>query len=352
MANKNVLSIDIGSCKTKVVAGWLENQHFYIEKAFMLSTPEDCYSDGKLLFSAGKAEQLKQNLVQNLSEHRLKLKDVIITIQSTSIIRRELDIPPVKPQEMESMIRYEIEQYLPIDLSEYIIEYKMLNEKKDNKSRVLIAALPKAMAEEFYSFVLAMKLEPIALDINSNAISKLFGFSQQINHKAYELNKTAAFIDIGCSNTNISIVSKGQYQFSRTLLEGGMEINSAIADRFYISMQEAEKKKLTEGSLLGVYSGSEAEALSQVIESVITRWIDDIQRVFQFYKTRNANNNIDEIYLYGGTSNLKGIAEYFGKVMNIPTQQIKSLDCVRLSKQLDAGGLEYYLNSIGAMIRK
>jgi type IV pilus assembly protein PilM len=352
LSHKSIISIDVGSSKIKIAVGKFLNSNVSIEKIISIDTPQGSLKDGKIIYDEDKAEILMQIIVQALSENRIKYKDAIFTIQSTSIIRREVEVPKVKPYEMESMIRYEIEQYLPIDLNEYIIEYKVLEEKRDGKSRILIAALPKAIAEDYLNILKSMHLEPKALDINSNAISKLFSIKQQVNHAEYNLDNTVACIDMGCSNIHISILAKGFYQFSRIIPTGGSELTSAIAEALNITLHEAENKKLSEVDLGTLKTDTGAEILNEVISKIVLRWIDEIQRVFQFYKTRNANNNIDEIYLYGGTSNLKGIAEYITNAVNIPVKQIKNLSYIKLGKHVDNMDLEYYLNSIGAIIRK
>ena len=352
MSQKSVISIDIGSSKIKIAVGKYKNSSIYIEKVVAVKTPQDSLMDGKLVFAEGKADILKQIIVNALSENKIRIKNAIFTIQSTTIIRRELEVPYVKPQEMESMIRYEIEQYLPIDLNEYIIEHKVLEEKQDSKTKILIAALPRAMADDYLSTLKAMHLEPKSLDISSNAISKLFGLKQQINQTDYKLDNTVALIDMGSSSTNICILSKGLFQFSRLIPTGGSELTTAIAAAFNITFQEAEKKKLLQADLRSIEAYREDETVNEVIRNIVSRWIEEIQRVFQFYKTRNANNNIDEIFLYGGTSNLRGIAEYIENVTNMPTKQIQTLSSVILNKHITDVNLEYYLNAIGAIIRK
>lgn len=352
MAHKSIISIDIGSSKIKVVVGKYANNSIYMQKTFAIETPQGSLIDGKLIFAEGKADILSQSIVQALSEHKIRYKDAIFTIQSTSILRREVEVPKVKPREMEGMIRYEIEQYLPIDLNEYIVEYKVLEEEKDSKTKLLIAAIPKTIAEDYLSILKSMNLVPSSLDINSNSISKLFGFKQQINLTEYNLDNTVAFLDMGCSNINICILAKGLFQFSRIIPTGGSELTSAISNAFNISLFEAEKKKVSEANLSILDESTEADALNEVIRNIVFRWIEEIQRVFQFYKTRNANNNIDKIYLYGGTSNLVGITEYIANVTNIPVKQIKNLSSVKHGEHISGLDLEYYLNSIGAIIRK
>jgi type IV pilus assembly protein PilM len=352
LAGKNTISIDIGTFNTKITVGRFHKGNIYVEKALMLETTKGSLVDGSLVLEERKTEDFKQNLVQALSMNKIKYRDAIFTIQSTSIIRRELDVPNVKASDMKSMIGYEIEQYLPIDLNDYIIEYKVTEEKKDNKSKILIAAMPKTMADDYIALIKSIKLEPKALDINSNAVSKLLSFKQQINDVPINLDHTIAFIDLGHSNSNILILSKGMFQFSRLIAWGGKDLTEAIADAFDVSFQEAERKKISEVDLSISGTSPEPMTMNQVTRNIISRWTEDILRIFQYYKTRNANNDINEIYLYGGTSNLRGITNFIESTASIPTKQVKTLSSVILDKQLTNIELEYYLNSIGAIIRK
>jgi type IV pilus assembly protein PilM len=104
LAGKNMISIDIGTFNTKVAVGRYHKGCIYIEKALMLETPQGSLVDGNLVLNEATAEVFRQSLVQALSKNKIKYKDAIFTIQSTSIIRRELDVPNVKPSEMKSMI--------------------------------------------------------------------------------------------------------------------------------------------------------------------------------------------------------------------------------------------------------
>lgn len=344
MTQKNIVSIDIGSCKTKLVVGRQESNTVIIEKAVLLDTPPGCQKDGNLFTLSKEYEQLIDGISGALTKLKLRIKNAAFTVQSTSIIRRELEMPRVKTNDLESMIRYEIEQYLPIDLSEYLIDYKVQEEKKevsDSTMRVLIAAMPSEIASKHVELAGRIGLEPKVLDINSNAISKLFG--------DYDFNKTIALLDVGYNSINISIVSGGRFQFSRLIPCGASELITAVAEAYGVEAKEAEQKIISDADLKSTVDVGE---LNKILKSIVDRWSDDIQRVFQFYKTRNSKNNIDEIYLYGGLSNLRGMPEYMTKTMNMPVRRIKTISSIKMDKHCDEINLEYFLNAIGAIIRK
>lgn len=356
LAHKSVISIDIGSCKTKIILGRQENSLglVIVEKAFLLDTPQGCISDGKLFMTNEGTKLLKQSILQVLSKHKIKTKDAIFTIQSTNIIRRELEIPRVKSSELESMVKYEIEQYLPIDLNEYVVEQKLLEDKKDssnNKMKILIAAMPKELAAEYLELTNSVELSPIALDINSNSITKLFAKNQSINNRSYDIDKTIALIDLGCNNINISIVSGGLFQFSKLIPYGGSELIAAVAKAFDISTEESQKKINSEADL-SVRAEEGEISLNTILSGIIDMWNDDLERVFQYYKTRGSNNKIDEIFLYGGASNLRGIVEYLSSALGLPVNTIREFDNIKIDKHCDKMDIKLFLNAIGAIIRK
>jgi type IV pilus assembly protein PilM len=351
LANNEVISIDIGSKNTKIVIGKQQNNNIIINSAFMLTTPANSIQDGKIMDMEALVVEIKGALNQN----KIKTKKAIITIESTSIIRREIELPMAKAEELDAMVVYEIEQYLPIMLNEYVIEYKITEEfmeEKLKKYKILVAALPKAIAEEYIQLVKELELIPAVLDINSNAISKLLSTKTQINSESYNVDNTIAVLDIGYNNINLTIVSNGNTKFSRLITLGGNDIDINIANSFNLEMRHAEEKKMKEGNLSNIKDGNTLDSMfNDMIRFSVDRWIEEIQRMFQYFTSRDTHNRINSIYLYGGSSNLNGLEDYIKTSFNMPVHRLKSFGSIKTGK-LDNLKLEYYLNSIGAIIRK
>ncbi len=351
MANHEVISIDIGSKNTKIVIGKQQNNNVIINAAFMFNTPLNSIQDGKIL----DMEALSAEIRKVLSQYKIKTKKVVITIESTSIIRREIELPMAKPEEMDAMIIYEIEQYLPITLSEYVIEYKITEEFVENKlkkCKILVAALPKIIAEDFLQLVKSLELTPSVLDINSNAISKLIGTKALINGESFSTDNTMAVLDIGYNNINLTIVANGATRFSRLITLGGNDIDINIANSFNLDMKHAEDKKEKEGSLSKAARSDTLDSMiNDMIKFSVDRWIEEIQRMFQYYTSRDTHNRINSILLYGGSSSLDGLEDYIKTSFNMPVYRLKSFANIKTGS-LENIKLEYYLNAVGAIIRK
>ena len=175
---------------------------------------------------------------------KVKVKSVMCTIESTAIIYRELFLPISKPKVLNQMLKIEVQQNLPIELEQYIIQGRILEkiqEESTFKYRVLVAAVPKNIVKSYIQLLELLNLKPIAIDLHSNGISKLVKNSNTINDQVMIQNKTIAIIDIGYSMMNVVILENGIFRFNRLLPIGSQEIDVNIANSFNLTL-EAEKK--------------------------------------------------------------------------------------------------------------
>jgi type IV pilus assembly protein PilM len=347
-----VVSIDIGTCNTKIVEGNAKGSIVTAEKAFMFPTPQNSVDDGRIT----DFESLRNEIANQLNAHKVTAKKAVFSLESTSVIRRELELPLVKPEDMDSMISFEVEQYLPIVLSNYVIEYKLLEEfteEEQKKCRISVAALPRVFSEEYLRLAQELKLTPLALDIHSNSVSKLFGAKAQINGEYYSLEKTAAVIDYGHHSANLIIVSKGIPRLNRLIGIGGAEISFNIANTFGLEVKDAQVRKEGLKQLFQAADGYQEESLlDQAAMQSVDNWMNELRKLFQFYTSRSNDNRIDEIYLYGGSSKLGGLVEYLNSNLNLPVYRIEKHGNIRQVKDAAAAELAHFLNAIGAIIRK
>lgn len=352
MLGKKVLSIDIGTHSIKIVVAKHQSKIVNVEKAFNIPTPLGSYSDGNI----ERAELIIESIKNSLDENKIKVKDVIFTVESSSVITREITLPVVKNEELESMVRFEIEQYLPIDFNEYIIQYKILEEFKDidaKKLRILVAALPKEIVKAFFDLNRELKLKPIALDIHTNAVSKIFDIETKIGDENYSLNETVAVIDIGHSSINLNIINNGILEFNRKIQSGGKHITDNIARSYNLSIEDAEVRKIENGDLeLSLDKLAKPTMINELVKENVDIWVEEIQRIFRYYTSRKMGNRINKIFLHGGSSKIKELDSYMKNYINLPILRIESMGSIKFSKGLDKCELSIFLNSISAIIRK
>ncbi|RKD34590.1 type IV pilus assembly protein PilM [Thermohalobacter berrensis] len=349
MFNNKVISIDIGSKNIKIAEGKHVKNDVHISNAVILQTPKESFYDGKIL----DKHKIKEVILDTIKRKKMKAKKVVFTIQSTSVVTREMYLPDVKKEELDSIVRFEVEQYLPILLNDYVIQYKTLDKKSDNeKIKLQVIALPKDIVKMYLELAKELKLKPLALDINSNAISKLFSKGIKINDEKYSFDKTVALIDLGYDKLDVNIIKGGCSHFSRIIPKGGKDIDITIANSFNLELNEAEEKKVNEVNLDETNNNLSSGMLNEVTKRIIEEWTSEVSRVFQYYMSRNREFRVDKIYLYGGSSQIQNINNIISNQLNMPVSIIKNMSNIKIGKTIDDIEIERFLNAVGAIIRR
>lgn len=345
--SRPVLSIDLGTNFIKVAEGKYQKDKLSLNKVVQIPTPEGCIADGKII----NAQAIIDVLSFLIKENSIRAKDVIFTTNSSSIINRDILIPVVQEEEMETVIRYEIQQYLPINLDDYIIQFIVLDEIVDDtgaKLKINVTSFPERMANTYYNVVNALELNPYALDVTYNSINKLANYSQYTSNNGQIIGGTVAFVDMGATSINVAIFKNGKLDFTRMIKSGGDNIDYALSQSLNMSIKSTESLKIKDGDLL---RNSEEDILNLTIRKSVDDILEELERILQFYSNKS-NTTIDKIYIYGGTSNLKNIEQYIKNKLNIAVDNIEDIPNIDFtSKDVINENLGQYLNAISAIIR-
>ena len=343
MFERKMLSIDIGSQYIKIALGNWRKSSVYIDKLIMTETPLHCIEDGNIIDN----EKLSLAIREVLEMGNVKIKSTHFTTNSTDIINREIIVPEAEEDELDTLVQFEIRQYLPIIIDDYIIQHNVLEQVKEettensiNKLRMLVVTYPRRIAEEYLKLAEELKLKPEVLDVNFNAVSKLFQNGVEINSEIYSAGKitpdieigeynispvnkyfigeTIAAIDMGAEKISVNIFCGGKMDFSRNIASGGIDIDRNITRHFDINLDEAEKRKKEFCDLINEKGAEHMIEINEIIKETVDKWIDEIGRVFQFYRNKKVGNRIDKVFIYGGTSRLKGLSSYMERNLNNP----------------------------------
>lgn len=342
---RNVVAFEIGSKYIKVAEGKYSKEKLSVYKLAQFETPMDSIDDGAIV-----DEHAIVNLLQvAITQLGVKAKDAVITSNSTSIIDREIIIPVVEEEEMEEVIKYEIQQYLPINLDEYIVEYLIIDKLVDSegeKYKVNVISYPKDIVNGYYKLIKALDLNPYVLDVTYNSLKKIANYSGIINNG--QVGGTVAFVDMGATSINVTIFKRGQLDFTRIIKAGGTSIDQALSSRLDMSVKSTESIKIDRGNLLDVQDEDE---INNAIKDVIDENIDELEQILQFASNRTGEN-IDEVIIYGGASKLRGLDVYMQRRLLKSIKRVFTLDRIDMAANaVPKEPIGEYLNVLGSIIR-
>ncbi|NLJ99469.1 MAG: type IV pilus assembly protein PilM [Tissierellia bacterium] len=341
-----ILSLDIGAYEIKAVEGKKTKQGIRIDNYFTVPTPKGAYDNGKIV----DRDLIHYIIIEGLKNNRIKAKDVYLTINNPSIITREIVIPKVEEEEIKDVLKFQFEDYIPMNPEKYIVQFKTIEEFQEGyveKLRILLIAIPKEVIEEHFELLKNLDLNPIVLDYQPNSIAKLIQYNNFINGRYSTNDVTFAVIDIGYDNTKVSIIRNGKIQVSRIIENGGKHIEQKISNFFECNLEEFKSKKEDiEGINLAEERYENHDSMLNIIKNLFKTLNKRIDLIFRYFLSRNIDNRIDMILLIGGSTNINGIEDFFSNNFNIPSIKVKSLDKIILNEQLYK-----YMNAIGGIIR-
>jgi len=343
-----LVSLDIGSSDIKIVEGQVKGGKLKIYNMRKIKSPEDIIQDGELF----NEESILLKLKEEMKTSGVRTKNIALVSSSSTIISREIIVPYVENnEELKTLVNYEIEQFLAINLNNYVIQFMRLEEvmvDEVRKQKIFTIIYPKNLIESYRNLAEKLLLNPYALDISNNSIRKLSSIADIYNVDLINKEESILYLDLGYKSVDLSIVNNNKLEFIRVMPIGGIEIDRFIADFNGISMEEAEEIKKTQ---VEVGKRRKENQLNDGVVEVIEGWLEDLNRIIQFYTNKSNGKKISHIYLYGGTSKLRGIDEYIALKTGIETTKIITANNIEFSKNVNTTTIEEYVNALGALVR-
>jgi type IV pilus assembly protein PilM len=295
----------------------------------LAALPPGALNEGKIVDPSAIAFAT-QKLAQHL---KIKQKIAAICISGYEVMIKQIEMPAMSDDELDARMREELGQYIPYNLDEVNVSHQKLGVDQDNPNRteVLLVAAKKESVDQYTSVVDQAGLEAAVLDVDffalSNAYEATYGKAE---------TERVALLDIGSSKTNLNIFHQGVPAFNRDIPVGGIQITEKLEGRFGLSREDAERVKL------GEMRGMSKEEVQSVFTEVTNDWLDEVQRIINFYYNNYTDSKIDRILLSGGSCRIPGLDNLFQKELGMPVEIFNPLTRLDFDpKRIDPAYVDY-----------
>lgn len=198
-------------------------------------------------------------------------------------------------------IKTELPNHIPLDPAESYIDWRVVNADDKNKAtRVLVGAVPKAIADSYNKILLDAGLKPVSLQIEAEAILRSLLPLQSLPQEAL------AVVDIGATRSSFIGLEKQTIQFSFSLPFSGNKVTAQIKQNLNLSQEEAERAKI----VCGLDPAKCKGIMLEVVQGALTELRDAIKKNLDFYGEHFHGSAIKTIRLCGGGANLAGLTQY------------------------------------------
>ena len=263
-------------------------------------------------------------IAKYLDQHR-RVERVIINLPCYYSTLRLISLPVKSKKKIEQMIPFQLEEELPYPLAETHLAIHSMTTETGSYSIAL--ATHAKQFDRFYQRCQSLPRSPNVVIGDEVTYQALIS--------AYVNDDNIAIIDLGHSKSRCYLFHRQRLMGAETSFVCGQMINEVIAETYQISIQEAIEFKHKNAFFLiddQVANADQAQqSFSLLMERVFSNLIDDFKRWSISYQLKT-RQNVQKIFITGGTSNIKNIENFLTENIGIPTSHFDYLKRTPVAK--------------------
>lgn len=309
---KSFVGLDIGSSAVTAVELKATGQGFKVTAFGTEPVPPDSIVDGAIIDGTAVADAIRRLF----DSHKIRTKDVVASLSGNAVIVKKITLPQMTEAELAESIYWEAEQYIPFDIQDVNLDYKVLDpgpagEQKGTMDVLLVAAKKEKIAD--YTGVIAQAgRSAAAVDVDAFALQKACAVNYGL-----EPGQVLALLNVGASATNINIISGEQSVFTRDISIGGNAYTEALQKELSLPYDSAIALKHGQD-----VEGARYEDARPVLRAVTENVMLEIQKTFDFFKATTAVDHIDRVLVSGGGSCVEGFFDQLRERFAAPIEPL------------------------------
>jgi type IV pilus assembly protein PilM len=304
---KPVVGLDIGSSSIKSVELKHSKQDYELVSFGLEPLAQDTVVDGAIM----DAPLVAGAIGTIFDRQEIKTRSVATAVSGHSVIVKRVNLPVMTDEELYDRIQSEASQHIPFDISDVNLDYQLLD-SQESQMDVLLVAVKKDKILNHTNVLAQAGKTPTVVDIDAFALQNCY----EVNYDP-DPNQTVALLNIGASVMNINIVRGGAPLFTRDVSVGGNQYTDALQKELDLSYEDAERLKKGEA-----VAGVNEEHRGTILRSVSDILILEIQKTFDFFRATASGENIQRIYLAGGTARVPGLVDLLREEFALPVEEL------------------------------
>lgn len=316
-----ILSIEAEASQIRVAEVEVRGKKGRIYNCFCIPAPQGAVEDGQIR----DTKTLGENLKAELSQRKIKTKKVYFATGSTRIASREVRIPFVKANRIQSIVEANATDYFPIDVSKYVLSYSVVDvesqKSEDGKEEtkqyhLMVYAAPKAISAAYSEFAENAGLTMTGITYTGDSIYH--------SVKDEYAKGTHILVKVEYTGTSITVIRDGELTLQRNINYGADSAAETVrafpefGDRLdanealdvlcsrkcinpFLDMESFDEEISDEDRKLETARAEVTESLRYLI--------GNISRIMDYYISRHTDTNFDSIVCCGLGAQVKGLMQ-------------------------------------------
>ncbi|MGE4133251.1 MAG: type IV pilus assembly protein PilM [Bdellovibrionales bacterium] len=319
--SKKVIGLDIGTANIKMAELDVSRKGATLTNFSIMPTPARAINGGEISDPAAISDAVKA-LYANL---KTKRKMVAVSLWGTAVITKRISIPLMDEKLVAGQIRWEAEQYIPFDINEVNIDYKILREFQASPESmdILLVAARQDTAFLFQDIIQSSGLQCTIIDVTGFALANCF-----LSNWPAQKGQTAALLNLGAAISNFVVIENGEVIFCRDIPVGGLTYTSEIQKSMGISLEEAEAMKIS--ACTGRAAPEEVGPILQQAHEIIA---DEVQSSLDFFVNTTPGLPIKQCFVTGGASRTLGLVPFISKHTKLNCEGMDPFRAIKVNER-------------------
>ena len=332
-----VLNIEVGDRVTKVCVSAKSKKSYQIASSFLMATPANAVKDGQILNPMAMADALRRQLAERGAGN---VKNVVFTISSTKVASREVLLPPLKDNRIQTVVETNASDYFPVDMSSYCIAHTLLERLTgDNPGcRVQVTAAPRTLLEGYSALAEAAGLQLEAVDYCGNSQYQVL---RSLDHE-----EVVMYVDVNVSNTLVSFMNNGLLLLQRNINVGGDELVCALME----AAGDEDGDFLAPLQRIGDAGYLDSLLPRHRQEDCLSRLVGGISRSADFFKSNRSATPISRVVLLGVCGSIAGLAQLVQEELGTEVVTLEDVSGIKFVAN-SVGGVNSYLSCVGSLVK-
>ncbi len=299
--SKKLIGLDIGTANIKMAELDVSRKSATLTSFAIMPTPARAINGGEISDPAAISDTLK-SMLMNL---KTKRKMVSVALWGSSVITKRIGIPMMDEKLVAGQIKWEAEQYIPFDISEVNIDYKILKQFQSSPETmdILLVAARQDVAFLYQDIVQSAGLECSVIDVSGFALANCY-----LHNWRSQKGQTVALLNLGAAISNFIVIENDEVIFCRDIPVGGLAYTTEIHKAMGMSMEEAEALKIS------ACTGRAApEDVTRIIQSTHELIAEEVQSSLDFFANTTPGLPVKQCFVTGGASRTLGLIPFISK---------------------------------------
>ncbi len=305
---KPVVGLDIGSSSIKAVELKHSKQGYELVSFGLEPLAQDTVVDGAIM----DAPLVAGAIGTIFDRQEIKTRSVATAVSGHSVIVKRVTLPVMTEEELYDRIQSEASQHIPFDISDVNLDYQLLDSHGFADGRAAGGGEKRQDSEPH------QRAGAGGQDAHGGGYRRLRA-AELLRGELRPRSRRRPWrcLNIGASVMNINIVRGGIPLFTRDVSVGGNQYTDALQKELDLSYEDAERLKKGEA-----IAGVAEEHRGTILRSVSDILILEIQKTFDFFRATASGENIQRIYLAGGTARVPGLVDLLREEFALPVEEL------------------------------